>query len=84
MKKKAALTLLRLYRKHPDVLPVIDWAQRIISIMDDMDHGVVVSVASLVMAMAQDHPDAFATCYQKAVDRLHKVCEHLLILSNRL
>ena len=35
VKKKAALTLLRLYRKHPDVVPVAEWALRIVSIMDD-------------------------------------------------
>lgn len=77
VKKKAALTLLRLYRKHPDVIPAEEWALRIISIMDDEDLGVVVSVTSLVMALAQDHLDAYALCYQKAVDRLHKlVVEH--------
>ena len=37
MKKKAALTLLRLFRKHPDVIPVTDWAERIISLMDEYD-----------------------------------------------
>lgn len=37
VKKKAALTLLRLYRKHPDVIPVTDWAERIIGLMDEYD-----------------------------------------------
>lgn len=37
VKKKAALTLLRLFRKHPDVIPVTDWADRIISLMDEYD-----------------------------------------------
>jgi hypothetical protein len=37
VKKKAALTLLRLYRKHPDVIPAAEWALRIVSIMDDPD-----------------------------------------------
>jgi hypothetical protein len=37
VKKKAALTLLRLYRKHPEVIPSGDWAERIVSIMDDED-----------------------------------------------
>jgi len=31
------LTLLRLYRKHPDVIPATDWAERIIVLMDDTD-----------------------------------------------
>ncbi|KAF9015163.1 adaptin N terminal region-domain-containing protein [Cyathus striatus] len=77
VKKKAALTLLRLYRKHPEVIPAPEWALRIVSIMDDQDLGVVVCVTSLVMALAQDHLDAFAVCYTKAVDRLHRlVIEH--------
>ncbi|KAF9044533.1 Adaptor protein complex AP-2 alpha subunit [Hymenopellis radicata] len=77
VKKKAALTLLRLYRKHPDVIPAAEWALRIISIMDDDDLGVVVCVTSLVMALAQDHLEAYAVCYTKAVDRLHRlVIEH--------
>ena len=37
VKKKAALTLLRLYRKHPEVIPAADWALRLVSIMDDPD-----------------------------------------------
>lgn len=37
VKKKAALTLLRLYRKHPDVILAAEWALRIVSIMDDQD-----------------------------------------------
>ena len=37
VKKKAALTLLRLYRKHPNVIPAAEWALRIVSNMDDTD-----------------------------------------------
>jgi len=37
VKKKAALTLLRLYRKHPDAILAAEWALRIVSIMDDQD-----------------------------------------------
>ncbi|KAJ7092728.1 adaptin N terminal region-domain-containing protein [Mycena epipterygia] len=77
VKKKAALTLLRLYRKHPDVIPAAEWALRIVSIMDDEDLGVVICVTSLVMALAQDHLGPFAVCYTKAVDRLHRlIIEH--------
>lgn len=35
--------------------------------------GVVICVTSLVMALAQDHLEAYAVCYQKAVDRLNRV-----------
>ncbi|KAG6857566.1 hypothetical protein H0H87_000165 [Tephrocybe sp. NHM501043] len=73
VKKKAALTLLRLYRKHPNVISAAEWALRIVSIMDDPDLGVVICVTSLVMALAQDNLDAYAVCYTKAVDRLHRL-----------
>ncbi|CAH7690085.1 adaptin N terminal region-domain-containing protein [Phakopsora pachyrhizi] len=73
VRKKAALTLLRLYRKNPDVFPIADWALRIVSLMDDSDLGVCLAVTSLVMTLAQDNLDDFSVCYQKAVDRLHKI-----------
>nr|CAG8487868.1 11919_t:CDS:10 [Entrophospora candida] len=72
-KKKAALTLLRLYRKHPDVIPAVDWAERIIILMNQEDLGVSLCVTSLVMALAQDNLDAYQSCYAKAVDRLSRI-----------
>ncbi len=73
VKKKAALTLLRLYRKHPSVMPVEEWAERIIPLIGERDQGVAMTVVSVVTAMAQDNLEAFSACYQRAVDRLDKV-----------
>ena len=50
VKKKAALTLLRLYRKHPDVIPAAEWALRIVAILDDMD---LVSITTIPVVMIQ-------------------------------
>ncbi|KIW41996.1 uncharacterized protein PV06_05587 [Exophiala oligosperma] len=72
VKKKAALTLLRLYRKYPGILQA-EWAERIISLMDDPDMGVVLSVTSLIMALIQDHPEAYKGSYIKAAQRLRKI-----------
>lgn len=72
VKKKAALTLLRLYRKHPDIIQP-QWAERIISLMDDADLGVALSVTSLVMAVAQDNPDQYKGAYAKAAARLKRI-----------
>ncbi|KAK6543329.1 hypothetical protein TWF694_000082 [Orbilia ellipsospora] len=72
VKKKAALTLLRLYRKHPGIVQET-WAERIISLMDDPDIGVCLSVTSLVLALAQDNPELYQGCYVKAAFRLKKV-----------
>ncbi|KAJ9363164.1 putative AP-2 adaptor complex subunit alpha [Paecilomyces variotii] len=72
VKKKAALTLLRLYRKYPDIVQN-EWAERIISIMDDPDMGVTLSVTSLVMALVQDRPEQYKGSYIKAAQRLKKI-----------
>lgn len=80
-----------MYRKYPAVIPAAEWALRIVSIMDDQDlvciflfdiemrssinQGVAVCVTSLVMALAEDHPEAYALCYLKAVDRMNRVSD---------
>ncbi|ADV23640.1 AP-2 complex subunit alpha [Cryptococcus gattii E566] len=73
VKKKAALTLLRLYRKHPSVMPIKEWAARIVSMMGDRDPGVVLTVTALVTTMAQAEIEAFSGSYQKAVDILDRI-----------
>ena len=72
VKKKAALTLLRLYRKYPGIVQQ-EWAERLISLMDDPDMGVCLSVTSLVMALAQDQPDQYKGGYVKAAQRLKRI-----------
>lgn len=72
VKKKAALTLLRLYRKHPAILQP-EWADRILSLLDDPDMGVTLSVTNLVLTVLQDHLDQYRGCYPKAVRRLKMV-----------
>jgi AP-2 complex subunit alpha len=65
--------MLRLFRKHPDVIPAPDWAERITNIIDDYDLGVCLSVTSLITALAQQYPEAFMLAIPKAIMRLHKV-----------
>lgn len=65
--------MLRLFRKHPDVIPAPDWAERITNIIDDYDLGVCLSVTSLITALAQQYPEAFMMAIPKAIMRLHKV-----------
>ena len=63
--------MLRLYRKNQTiVLP--QWAERIISLMDDVDVGVALSVTSLVMALAQDNAEQYKGAYVKAAARLKR------------
>ncbi|KAJ2899227.1 hypothetical protein MKZ38_003327 [Zalerion maritima] len=72
VKKKAALTLLRLYRKHPEIVSP-QWADRIILLMDDIDIGVALSVTSLVMTLAQDNLEQYKGAYVKAAARLKRI-----------
>ncbi|KAL1799783.1 hypothetical protein ACET3X_000125 [Alternaria dauci] len=72
VKKKAALTLLRLYRKHPAIVQH-EWAERIISLMDDPDMGVALSVTSLVTALVQDNTEQYKGSYNKAANRLKRI-----------
>ena len=72
VKKKAALTLLRLYRKYPEIVQ-LEWTERMISLMDDPDMGVTLSVTSLIMALAQDQPDQYMGSYVKAAQRLKRI-----------
>ncbi|KAF2687360.1 Adaptor protein complex AP-2 alpha subunit [Lentithecium fluviatile CBS 122367] len=72
VKKKAALTLLRLYRKFPNIIQN-EWAERIISLMDDPDMGVALSVTSLVTALVQDNLEQFKGSYVKAANRLKRI-----------
>ena len=72
VKKKSALTLLRLYRKHPDIVSP-QWAERLIHLMDDIDLGVALSVTSLVMTLAQDNAEQYKGAYAKATARLKRI-----------
>ncbi|KAH7400771.1 adaptin N terminal region-domain-containing protein [Phaeosphaeria sp. MPI-PUGE-AT-0046c] len=72
VKKKAALTLLRLYRKHPGII-MHEWAERIIALMDDPDMGVALSVTSLVTALVQDNMEQYKGSYVKAANRLKRI-----------
>ncbi|KAK3314714.1 adaptin N terminal region-domain-containing protein [Apodospora peruviana] len=72
VKKKAALTLLRLYRKHQNIVQP-QWTERLISLMDDVDLGVALSVTSLVMTVAQDNLEQYKGAYAKAAARLKRI-----------
>jgi len=72
VKKKAALTLLRLFRKHPSIIQH-EWSERIIALMDDQDMGVALSVTSLVLALVQDNAEQYKGSYIKAASRLKRI-----------
>jgi len=73
VKKKAALCLLRLYRRFPDAVPLKEWASKILPLMNDGDMGVKLAAASLVVVCAQQFPDAYSDCVDIAVAKLSQI-----------
>lgn len=72
VRKKAALTMLRLYRKDPRIIPASK-ADRIVALLDDPSLGVATSSASLVIALVQDDPESCKMSYSKVVRRLQQL-----------
>jgi AP-2 complex subunit alpha len=73
VRKKAALTLLRLYRKYPEILPAESWSNRVVSLLGSKDLGVITSVMGLVLGLVQNEPDALVESIQKVVRLLVKL-----------
>ena len=74
-KKKAALTLLTMYRKYPELFPHEQWAPRLIPFLGEKsrDLGVITSVVSLAIGMVSVESATFADIVPRAVGLLTKV-----------
>ncbi|EFJ34224.1 hypothetical protein SELMODRAFT_230624 [Selaginella moellendorffii] len=73
VRKKAALCLLRLYRKNPDVVSVDGWADRMSQLLDEREIGVLTAVMSLLVALVANNPDAYWNCVSKCVRVLERL-----------
>ncbi|KXS16070.1 putative AP-2 adaptor complex subunit alpha [Gonapodya prolifera JEL478] len=73
VRKKAALTLLRLFRKHGDLMPVLDWVDQICPLIADENLGVATSVASLLTAFSQQYSDQYSKVVPRAIEKLYKI-----------
>ncbi|KAI3688133.1 hypothetical protein L1987_81841 [Smallanthus sonchifolius] len=73
VRKKAALCLLRLFRKNSDILNVDGWSDRMAQLLDERDLGVLTSSMSLFVALVSNNHEAYWSCLPKCV----KVMERL-------
>ncbi|KAG0560112.1 hypothetical protein KC19_10G155200 [Ceratodon purpureus] len=73
VRKKAALCLLRLYRKNPDVVNVDGWSERMVHLLDEKDIGVLTAVMSLLVSLVANTPDAYWNCVPKCVRILERL-----------
>eukprot|EP00049_Salpingoeca_infusionum_P018290 m.356545 g.356545 ORF g.356545 m.356545 type:complete len:909 (-) comp17570_c0_seq1:280-3006(-) len=73
VKKKAALSMLRLYREAPDQVSIREYSPRVIQLLTSPDNGVVTSVASLITSLAVDMPEQYAPCVPLVATKLHRI-----------
>lgn len=76
VRKKAALCLLRLYRKNPDVVNVDGWSDRMAQLLDERDLGVLTSSTSLLVALVSNDHDTYWSCLPKCVKILERLARN--------
>lgn len=76
VRKKAALCLLRLFRKNPDVVNVDGWADRMAQLLDERDLGVLTSSMSLLVALVSNNHEAYWSCLPKCVKTLERLARN--------
>ncbi|XP_042514191.1 AP-2 complex subunit alpha-1-like [Macadamia integrifolia] len=76
VRKKAALCLLRLYRKNPDVVNVDGWSDCMAQLLDERDLGVLTSVMSLLVALVSNNHDTYWSCLPKCVKILERLARN--------
>ncbi|KAL3828530.1 hypothetical protein ACJIZ3_017332 [Penstemon smallii] len=76
VRKKAALCLLRLYRKNPDVVNVDGWSDRMAQLLDERDMGVLTSSMSLLVSLVSNNHEAYWSCVPKCVKILERLARN--------
>ncbi|XP_073111857.1 AP-2 complex subunit alpha-1 isoform X4 [Elaeis guineensis] len=76
VRKKAALCLLRLYRKNPDVVNIDGWSDCMSQLLDERDLGVLTSVMSLFVALVSNNNEAYRNCLPKCVKILERLARN--------
>ncbi|XP_027084419.1 AP-2 complex subunit alpha-1-like [Coffea eugenioides] len=76
VRKKAALCLLRLFRKNPDVVNVDGWSDQMAQLLDERDLGVLTSSMSLLVALVSNNHDTYWSCLPKCVKILERLARN--------
>lgn len=73
VKKRAALSLLRLFRKYPTIITPDLWASKLVGLLDDSDFGVLTAVVSLLLGLVADNNEGWEPAISKVVSLLAKI-----------
>ncbi|KAL1213388.1 AP-2 complex subunit alpha-2 [Cardamine amara subsp. amara] len=76
VRKKAALCLLRLFRKNPDAINADGWADRMAQLLDERDLGVLTSSTSLLVSLVSNNHEAYSSCLPKCVKILERLARN--------
>ncbi|KAK3043598.1 hypothetical protein RJ639_001660 [Escallonia herrerae] len=76
VRKKAALCLLRLFRKNPDVVNIDGWSDRMAQLLDERDLGVLTSSMSLFVALVSNNHESYWSCLPKCVKTLERLARN--------
>uniref|UniRef100_A0A1J3GCH1 AP-2 complex subunit alpha n=1 Tax=Noccaea caerulescens TaxID=107243 RepID=A0A1J3GCH1_NOCCA len=76
VRKKAALCLLRLFRKNPDAINADGWADRMAQLLDERDLGVLTASTSLLVALVANNHEAYSNCLPKCVKILERLARN--------
>ncbi|GKT23694.1 hypothetical protein ADUPG1_012505 [Aduncisulcus paluster] len=73
IRKKAAMALMRLYDKYPEIVPIEDIAEDICKLVEVRNVGLLTAVYALIVRMAKDRPDLFEECVNRAIILIEKI-----------
>jgi len=73
VRKKAALCLLRLFRKYPDAVQSESFASKVIALLEDNNIGVVLSVMSLMLGLVSHNAKGYEEVPGKCIFLLTKL-----------
>lgn len=77
VRKKAALCLLRLYRKYPESVSADTWADAMEHLLDEKDLGLLTAVMSLLIGLVSAQPEDYLNCFPKVVKVLERLVKQM-------
>ncbi|EAL70674.1 adaptor-related protein complex 2, alpha subunit [Dictyostelium discoideum AX4] len=73
VKKRCALAILRMNRKHIGLVTPDSWVERLVSVLDEPDFGVLTSLMSLLIELASENPIGWEPAIPKVIHLLKKI-----------
>eukprot|EP00850_Spirogloea_muscicola_P012756 SM000084S23092 [mRNA] locus=s84:17407:23674:+ [translate_table: standard] len=73
VRKKAALCLLRLFRKNQDVVNTEGWPEKMAVLLEERDLGVLTAAMSLLVALVSNSAEAYHACVPRCVRILERL-----------